>query len=226
MTSTSTPLQPTPDALITFVLEKDLHAYLSVDDVVVWAGVALFAIVTTFLTLRFLNALPSVRTRLELDQAQFGFGNQKLILKPNETDRQLAYRIWVELSTRKLGLRVNLEDDVISEVYDSWYNFFSVTRNLIKDVPVSKFRRKDTEQIIQLSVEVLNSGLRPHLTRWQARFRRWYEKALEQETRAGVAPQDVQKDFPDYDQLRADLERVNERLILYRDKMYELIAGR
>ena len=104
-------------------------------------------------------------------------------------------------------------------------NFFSVTRELIKDVPVSKFRRQDTEKIIKLSIEVLNTGIRPHLTKWQARFRRWYERSLEQDEYLDLPPQDIQKSFPHYEELKADLETVNQRLIRYREKMYELVTN-
>jgi hypothetical protein len=160
----------------------------------------------------------------EIDEAEFGLGEQKITLRPNNTDKQIAYQIWVELSTRKIGLSIDLEDDVISDVYDSWYNFFAVTRELIKDVPVAKFRRRDTEKIIRLSIEVLNTGIRPHLTRWQARFRRWYENALKSEGQLDLAPQDLQQAFPQFEALKEDLLQVNKGLIRYREKMYELVS--
>lgn len=159
----------------------------------------------------------------EIDGAELGFGDHKISFKPNDTDRQIAYSIWVELSTRKIGLPIEIEDDVISEVYDSWYSFFAVTRELIKDIPVSKVRGDSTGKIIDLSIEVLNEGLRPHLTKWQARFRHWYEAQLEKKD--DVSPQDLQKKFPEYDALCADLLAVNNRLIKYRMKMIELVRG-
>lgn len=212
----------TGDELFVFVLDRDLDVFLAVDAIVVWIALGLVALL---LAVRLLDLWPGGWRSFEIDEAQFGIGEQKITLRPNDTDRQIAYKIWVELSTRKIGLPIDLEDDVISEVYDSWYNFFSVTRELIKDVPVSRFRRKDTEKIIHLSIEVLNAGIRPHLTKWQARFRRWYEQALDREERVDVSPQDVQKEFPDYEALKEDLERVNQRLIRYRDKMYELVTN-
>ena len=215
----------TGDELFTFVLDRSLDAYLAVDTIVVWLGLGLLALILFTAFFRGFEFPLRDRSRFEIDQAHFGVGTQRIILRPNETDRQIAYRIWVELSTRKIGLPVNLDDDVISELYDSWYNFFSVTRELVKDVPASKFRRKDTEQIVRLSIEVLNSGLRPHLTKWHARFRRWYEHALTQDENTNKSPQDVQKGFPNYDALKADLEHVNERLIHYRQKMYELVTS-
>lgn len=159
----------------------------------------------------------------QIDSAELGYGNLKLSFKPNDMDRQIAYSIWVELSTRKIGLPIDLDHDVIAEVYDSWYNFFSVTRELIKDIPVSKVRQDSTGKIVSLSIEVLNVGVRPHLTQWQARFRHWYEHHMD-DTK-GASPQDVQKNFPNYDELCTDLLNVNKRLIRYREKMYELVTG-
>ena len=63
----------------------------------------------------------------EIDQADIGIGDQKFTFKPNMTDKQVAYAIWVELSTRKIGLEIDFENDVISEIYDSWFGFFTVT---------------------------------------------------------------------------------------------------
>lgn len=159
----------------------------------------------------------------EADEAEIGVGSGKLKLRPNYIDRQIAYSIWVELSTRKIGLSIDPEDDVIAEVYDSWHAFFGVTRDLIKDIPVSKVRTDSTSKIINLSIELLNEGLRPHLTKWQARFRHWYNRKMD--TDRDVSPQALQKQFPDYAALVDDLLKVNEKLARYRSKMLELVRG-
>lgn len=49
----------------------------------------------------------------EIDSAELGFGDQKLSFKPNDLDRQIAYSIWVELSTRKIGLPIDPDHDVM-----------------------------------------------------------------------------------------------------------------
>ena len=123
-------------------------------------------------------------------------------------------------------MQIDLDHDVISEVYDSWHTFFQVTRELLKDVPVNKFRRHDTEEIIRISIGVLNDGLRPHLTTWQARFRRWYEHELKNDDASKLSPQEIQRNFPDYKELSEDILKVNGRLIAYRQVMHELITGR
>jgi hypothetical protein len=152
-----------------------------------------------------------------------GLGDSKITLKPNADDRTVAYKIWVELSTRKIGLPIDPDHDVIADIYDSWYAFFAVTRELIKDIPVSKVRHTSTKKIIQLSINVLNDGLRPHLTQWQARFRRWFDYKLSTDPEARLDPQDVQKEFPQFEQLLTDMLNVNARLIRYRERMDALV---
>ena len=166
----------------------------------------------------------SIRT-FEIHEAEFGLGDQKIKLRPNNTDIQIAYQIWVELSTRKIGLKIDLENDVITEIYNSWYEFFSITRELAKKLPASKFRRKDTQRIVQLSIDLLNEGIRPHLTKWQARFRRWYEYELQKSENTELTPQDIQRKFKHYDELTSEMIDVNNRLINYRNKMHEIISS-
>lgn len=219
----STSPLPKPDSnLLELTLDDSLNFQFHADSVVV-GGIGL--LIAAILVSRLFGLPRRFWKTFEINEAEFGLGDQKIKLSPNVTDQQIAYKIWVELSTRKIGIPIDTANDVIAEIYDSWFNFFSVTRELIKDVPVQKFRRKDTEQIVRLSIEVLNHGIRPHLTRWQARFRRWYENQLRQEANADIHPQDIQKRFPEFLDLEQDLLAVNQRLINYRQKMYEIIKG-
>lgn len=209
-----------PDTLLQITLLRPLEVRFFLSSWV--TGVVLLILLLLFIWqgIRHRNLFQ----KFEIDQAEVGIGTNKLKLLINETDRQIAYKIWVELSTRKIGLPIDLEHDVISEVYDSWHTFFTVTRELIKDVPVNKFRRKETEEIVRMSIGVLNDGLRPHLTKWQARFRRWYGNATEHSNFIDQSPQEIQQNYPKYEELQADLLAVNQRLMAYRKMMYELVV--
>jgi len=209
------------ESILSFVIDSNFDLKFEMDK---WFLLGVVCIIALYLIGSHLAREGMFRKSFEIDSAQFGLHGQKVTIRPNQTDRQIAYQIWVELRTRKIGLEINLEDDVITEVYDSWYSFFTVTRELIKDVPVSKFRRADTERIIKLSIEVLNEGLRPHLTKWQERYRRWYDQQLKRDENADVFPQDIKKSFPKYDELSEELLEVNNRLIKYREKMCEIIT--
>lgn len=130
--------------LFSFVLGDDwsLSVHLSPVPLLVVAGIVALVVIAVRMYAK--HRL----TDWELDGAELGLGDQSFSFKPNNTDRQIAYSIWVELSTRKVGLPIDADDDVISEVYDSWYAFFSVTREMIKDIPVSKVRGASTSKII------------------------------------------------------------------------------
>lgn len=108
---------------------------------------------------------------------------------------------------------------MIVEVYDSWYEYFRVARELIKDLPIEKI--ECASELIELATKVLNQGLRPHLTKWQARYRKWYESSVK-ESDAKLSPQDIQKQYPYYDELLSDLIETNKRMIAYKELMYQI----
>lgn len=96
--------------------------------------------------------------------------------KNNDKVQEIAYKIWIELITRKIALIYDESNDVIIEVFNSWYNAFGIIREIIKEIPGSSIY--SANQIIKITIKVLNSGLRPCLTKWQAKFRRWYDNEL------------------------------------------------
>ena len=113
----------------------------------------------------------------------------------------------------------NIKNDVIVEVYDSWYEYFRVARELIKDLPIEKI--ECASELIELATKVLNQGLRPHLKKWQARYRKWYESSVK-ESDAKLSPQDIQKQYPYYDELLSDLIETSKRMIAYKELMYQI----
>ena len=162
----------------------------------------------------------------EIDEAVIGIGDQKVKIKPNYRDMQIAYKLWIELSTRKIGLEIDLDNDVVKEIYDSWYEFFKLTRELIKDIPISKIRKDEsTKELVRVAIEVLNEGIRPHLTRWQARFRKWYNTESGRDENRNLSPQDIQKKYPEYEKLTKEMIEVNRQLIEYRKILRQLAMG-
>lgn len=163
-------------------------------------------------------------SEFEIDEAEIGVGNHKIKIKPNDQDLQIAYQLWVELSTRKIGLKIEKDHDVVIELYNSWYEFFKIARELMKSIPVRKVRsNSSTKEIIDLSFKILNGALRPHLTIWQARFRKWYEFEAKQENNIRLTPQELQKSFPEYKELEDDMFRVNKILISYKEFLEKLL---
>jgi hypothetical protein len=145
-------------------------------------------------------------------------------LQPNNEDVQIAHRIWTELITRKAAQPIDVENDVIADIYNSWYALFGRVRQLISDIPGHMLRKeKSTQELVRIATQTLNNGLRPHLTRWQARFRHWYDKCPDDMKKK--CPQDCQKQFPEYEQLIDDMKTVNRQLIQYAAELEKIIHG-
>ncbi|MET0087129.1 MAG: hypothetical protein ABW082_11655 [Sedimenticola sp.] len=187
-----------------------------------WILIAIFlSAILIYLLLR-LRYLRGSFSELEIDEAEIGIGNQKIKVKPNLQDLQVAYSLWVELSTRKIGLEIDLENDTILDIYDSWLEFFRLSRELVKDIPVSKIKNNhSTKQIVAISLKILNNILRPHLTKWHARLRAW--QIQESKNNPSMEPQLVQKSFPEYSLLKKELLETNKAVISYKKLLDELI---
>ena len=68
------------------------------------------------------------RKSITINEISLGIGDSSVKLTYNKKDQEIAYKLWIELSTRKIGLVFDKEHDVITEVYDSWYEFFKIAR--------------------------------------------------------------------------------------------------
>lgn len=155
---------------------------------------------------------------IDIDEVKLGIGDSSVTLRFDKRDQEIAYKIWVELVTRKIGMTFDVENDVIVEVYNSWYDFFRISRELLKNMPASKF--KYSSDLIKLTISMLNEGLRPHLTKWQARFRHWYEVELQRNNT--TSPQEIQQQYPEYASLVAELKSTNQKMLSYRDYLKKI----
>ena len=182
-----------------------------------WLVLLIVAIFCVVLWLRY-----SLR-RYRLVKLDIALGNiGKIELRPNTEDLQIAHRIWTELVTRKAAIPVDPEHDVIVDIYDSWYVLFKRIRELVADLPAELVRKEDsTREISRIAIATLNDGLRPHLTKWQAKFRNWYESSIDElKTRT---PQELQKEFPEYAELVDDMLSINAQLVAYAAELRKLL---
>lgn len=166
-------------------------------------------------------------SNIEIEGAAIGIKDSTIKLKINQKDKEIAYKLWIELSTRKIGIPIDIENDVIIELYDSWYEFFKLSRETLKEFPISKLNEKDND-IIRINIDVLNKSLRPHLTKWQAKYRHWYYNKLEELKKEDIliTPQEIQKKYPEYDDLIKDLQKTNKKLINYKQDLYRIVFER
>ncbi len=166
----------------------------------------------------------SRKQSINIDEIELGIGNSHITLKYDAKDKEIAYKLWIELNTRKIGLQYDEEDDVLVEIYDSWYKFFEIARELLKEMPQSKLAT--APQLIELSLKILNIGLRPHLTKWQAKYRKWYAIEIEKQENEDKTPQEIQKKYLYYVELVDDLKISNQRMMEYKELLYEIAFGK
>jgi hypothetical protein len=154
------------------------------------------------------------------------FSGSSIKIVSDYQEKKIAHKMWTQLITRKAAIPFERDNDVITEVYDSWYSLFGEIRQLISDIPVEKLRgrkKTDIESLIRLSTQLLNDCMRPHLTQWQAGFRRWYE--AEEQNQPLASPQEIQRNFFLYEELTKDMESVNKKLCALADELKRLVEA-
>jgi hypothetical protein len=138
---------------------------------------------------------------------------------------EIAHRIYVELITRKAAIHID-ENDVIVEVYNSWYTLFQTTRDELKKISGEiLLENQVSKDLIKLLSDILNIGLRPHLTEHQAKFRKWYNLAIMSEENKDKTPQKIQSEYDDYENLFKSMKLVNELLIEYSKRLQDIVNG-
>jgi len=169
---------------------------------------------------------PMSHGRAEISQLSLDIGGSTLTynIERNYQNLEIAHRIYVELITRKASIPFDEEHDVIVEIYDSWYTLFGIIRDEIKEISgETLYHEGESDELVRMASDILNKGLRPHLTKYQARFRKWYREEWKKSD--GKSPQEIQQMYPDYERLVSDLKNVNTYLIEYKDQLKTFIGN-
>ena len=124
----------------------------------------------------------------------------------SELDRQCAWELYSELSTR-VSVTGKFDDpdctNIAGELYveslDSVYSFFKSAREIMKRFPVGKTGSVNNHLGAMIS-RVLSNVLRPFLEKWQVRYRHWWEN----QSNPRLTPLDRQSQFPELDTFLTD----------------------
>lgn len=201
------------------IIELEFEDFFTILLRINWLVFVISLILASFVPIAFKHINNSLNKKsMEIKDFDLGIGNSTIKLSYNKKDQEVAYKLWVELSTRKIGIPFDEEHDIIVQVYDSWYEFFKIAREILKEIPAERIPYSN--ELINLSEQVLNEGLRPHLTKWQAKFRMWYEKEVV--TSQNLSPQEIQMKYPKIEHLISDLKNTNKHMIEYKKLMGEI----
>jgi len=191
--------------------------------------IALIAILILLMVIIYLIRRFHFKTKYELVELNLNIRGPSIKYKidRNYENLEIAHKIYVELTTRKAAFPIDDDYDVILEIYNSWYELFKTTRLEIKQIS-GKTLKEDphSDELVKMSMDILNLGLRPHLTKYQANFRKWYNEALIDSANKGKSPQEIQKEFPKYKELIDDLKEVTKILIEYKDQLGLFIVNK
>lgn len=192
----------------------------------IFVSPVLWAILLLFLLLAWGVKRHFLKRAWEPVEVNISIGNiGKVTIRPNHEIVRVAHQAWTELVTRKAGLLFDEDHDVIVEVYNSWYELFSEFRNLTKSIPAEKIREfEDARRLVDIMICALNKGLRPHLTQWQAKYRRWYTS--EADKHQEKTPQEIQRSYPDYKVLVEDLKKVNQQMVEFAEALRNIGHGK
>ncbi len=199
------------------LIDDTLTIYFHVFIILLLIGILILLIAIFYLIRRYYD-----RTKYDLVELNLNFRGPSLKYKidRNYENLEIAHKIYIELTTRMAAIPIDEKYDVIVEVYNSWYELFKTTRLEIKKIS-GKTLKEDphSDELVKMTMDILNLGLRPHLTKYQANFRKWYDDAIKDTANKGKSPQQIQQEFPQYRELIEDLGEVTNVLIEYKNQL-------
>lgn len=160
------------------------------------------------------------KLNFDIDECELGLTGGTIRLRCNKIHQQIAYRIWVDINTRVIATKIDLDVDNIRVVNNSYYKCFTDTRELLKEIPVNKINNDG--ELVNLIVRFLNEVMRPYLTKWGVTYNNWYDNKIETDEMKGKNPVEIQKSYPYYKELSNDLLSINEKVMKYSDKLHEI----
>lgn len=209
--------------IISKIMSLDINAYPPKLDLTLgtgfWYCVILFLVLAYLIKRYYLSRLELVDMEVEVS----GSPSITFKVRRDYSCLYIATRIYIELTTRKVILPFN-ENDTLLELYESWYKLFDLIRAEMKAIPSEQVKTNHFGLIlIQMTTQILNEGLRPHLTIYHAEFSKWYQEELEKPSSEGLSPQQIQRKFPKYKELVGHIHEANKVLNCYVSELKKLI---
>jgi len=151
-------------------------------------------------------------------------GIMQLSAELSDDDRQCAWELYTELSTR-VAVTGKIQDsefpDFDGELYieslESLHKFFLEARTIMRKFPVGKIRGDNKNHLGVMIHRVLNDVLRPFLEKWQSKYRHWWES----QSNPRLAPLPRQQEFGELKEFLDDWSAVRW---LMKEVQKELVA--
>ena len=139
--------------------------------------------------------------------------------KPDESERNAAWEMYVELITRISVVELKSDEGLLREALSSLYTLFGTTRTILRKYgpSIAQPKGKDDLSFGYLAVVILNAVLRPVLAKW-------HPLLLDYEsTKSGsVSHLEHERQWDKHDELRHVLNDVRGTLIEYTNLLAEV----
>lgn len=132
----------------------------------------------------------------------------------DETQRNAAWEIYVELVTRVTTVDLKPEEGILREALTSFYSVFGTTRDILKKygpVIATPGQKEDTT-LGHIAVNVLNKVLRPLLAKWHPILADY-----ENHRPPGVSITEHERKWALAGELRAEINHIKNQLLQYAD---------
>jgi hypothetical protein len=141
-------------------------------------------------------------------------GSVEGIWEPDENERNAAWELYVELITRISVVELKPDEGLLREAISSLYSLFATTRDILKKYGASVARPKGENTISfgYLSVAILNTVLRPVLSKWHPLLLDYENRRAE-----NISTIEHEKKWEKSEELRKNLNDVRFVLIEYAD---------
>ena len=152
--------------------------------------------------------LDSIKVNLKLPY----IGSIEGVWKPNRSERQAAWDMYVELATRVTVVHLGPDEGMLREALNSLHSLFSTTREVLKKYgpSVAQVSKKNGVSFAFLAVSILNLRLRPVLAKWHPMLLDYEGKRPQ-----GVSPAEHERAWDKNVELRGILAEVRESLVAY-----------
>jgi len=206
------------------LIDETLTIYFHVFVILLLIGILIILLAILYLIRQYYT-----KSKYDLVELNLNFRGPsfKYKIDRNYENLEIAHKIYIELTTRKAAMPIDEKCDVIVEIYNSWYELFKTTRLEIKTISGRTLKEDPhSDELVRMAMDILNMGLRPHLTKYQANFRKWYDEELKDPVNKGKSPQQIQKEFPQFKELIEDLRIVTNILIEYKTQLETFIVNK
>lgn len=145
-------------------------------------------------------------------KANLGFLGIEGFWEIDQTQRNAAWEIYIELITRVTVVELKDNEGLLREALSSFYALFDLTRNILKKYgPGIATPSQPTDTTLgHIAVAVLNKVLRPLLAQWHPILKEHEDKRSK-----NISVPDHEREWSHAQELRQEIRNIQEQLVEY-----------